>query len=99
VPRWWIAAKIRNPENSMTTASLSAADGFVLAMLGMMLLSIGVVALLIFCGLRNAARRDRRVDELLDELAEEAKQKNPAPAASETPKPEPWEKDGDWWKQ
>ncbi|NQX02988.1 hypothetical protein HQ447_20200 [bacterium] len=83
----------------MTTDSLSAADGFVLAMLGMMLLSIGVVALLIFCGLRNAARRDRQVDELLDEVAEEAKPKKTAPAASDAPKAEPWEKDGDWWKK
>lgn len=83
----------------MGAQHLSAADGFVLAMLGVMLLSAGVIALLIFCGLRNAARRDRQVDDLIDEVNREADRKKTAPAKAEAPKPEPWERDGDWWKK
>jgi hypothetical protein len=79
----------------MEMGIITAADGFVLAMLGMMILSTGVIALLIFCGLRNAARRNRQVDELLEEVAEEVRREKVARA----PKPEPWEKDGDWWKK
>ncbi len=83
----------------MGAQHLSAADGFVLTMLGVMLLSGGVIALLIFCGLRNVARRDRQVDDLLDEVNREADRKKHAPAKTEAPKPEPWERDGDWWKK
>jgi hypothetical protein len=83
----------------MAASSLSAADGFVLAMLAMMVLSAGVIALLIFCGLRNSARRDREVDELLDEVTREVEHEKTAPTKAEAPKPEPWERDGDWWKK
>jgi heme/copper-type cytochrome/quinol oxidase subunit 2 len=83
----------------MDTQHLSAADGFVLAMIAMMVISAGVIALLIFCGLRNAARRDQQVDDLLDEVNEEEERKKTAPAKADAPKPEPWEKDGDWWKK
>jgi hypothetical protein len=83
----------------MTSDSTAAADGFVLAMLAMMFLSGAVVALLIFCGLRNAARRDHHVDELIDEVSGKSEPPKPAPAGNEAPKAEPWEKDGDWWKK
>ena len=83
----------------MDAQHLSAADGFVLAMIGVMMLSAGVIALLIFCGLRNAARRNQEVDDLLDEVNQEAEQKKTTPAKAEAPKPEPWERDGDWWKK
>jgi hypothetical protein len=86
----------------MSTQHLSAADGFVLAMIAMMAISAGVVALLLVCGLRNAARRDRQVDDLLDEVThqeEKEEQNKHAPAKAEAPKPEPWERDGDWWKK
>lgn len=79
----------------MDAEHLSASDGFVLAMLGMMFLSACVIALLIFCGLRNAARRNRHVDELLEEVSEKVPRQKATPA----PKLEPWEKDGDWWKK
>lgn len=75
----------------------SAADGFVIAMLVMMALSFGVVALLFICMRRNAVRRDHHVDELLDEMAE-SERKAKLAATGEAPKPEPWERDGDWWK-
>jgi len=74
-----------------------AADGFVIAMLVMMGLSLGVVALLFICMRRNAVRRDHHVDELLDEMAESERKAKQA-ATGEAPKPEPWERDGDWWK-
>jgi len=75
----------------------SAADGFVIAMLVMMMLSLGVVALLFLCMRRNAVRRDRYVDELLEEVAETERKEKQA-ALGDAPKPEPWERDGDWWK-
>jgi hypothetical protein len=77
----------------------AAADGFVLAMLLMMFLSASVVAILIFCGLRNASRRDRHVDELIEEVSEKTDPPKTALTGNETAKPEPWEKDGDWWKK
>lgn len=83
----------------MNTHYLSAADGFVLAMIGVMMLSAGVIALLIFCGLRNAARRNREVDDLLDEVQQEEEREKHAPTKSEVPQPEAWERDGDWWKK
>ncbi len=79
------------PENQ------SAANGFVIAMLVMIMLSLGVVALLFICMRRNALRRDRHVEELLEEVAAEEKKAEQA-AVSEAPKQEPWERDGDWWK-
>jgi hypothetical protein len=82
----------------MAIASLSASDGFVIAMLSIIGLSLGVVALLFFCMRRSAARRDDQVDELLEEVAEEERrEKLRAPA--EKPQAEPWERDGDWWKK
>ncbi len=75
----------------------SAADGFVIAMLAMMMLSLGVVALLFFCMRRNAIRRNQHVDDLLDEVADAENTEKQA-AIAEAPKVEPWERDGDWWK-
>jgi len=79
--------------------STSAVDGFVLAMLVMMTLSFGIVALLIICGLRSAARRNSEVDELLEEVAADEKQPSPPPVATSDQKTgEPWEQESDWWK-
>lgn len=84
----------------MGTEHLSAAaDGFVIAMLVMMALSLGVLVVLAVCMCRNVARRNRQVDELLEEVAEEEARAKHAPTVGEAPVPEPWEKDGDWWKQ
>lgn len=77
----------------------SPADGFALAMLAMVLLSLSVIAMLAFCMRRNAARRDPHVDRLLDELDEEAGREKPAPSTGAvTRECQPWEKDPDWWK-
>lgn len=78
----------------MAPEFLSAADGFFVAMFAMMALSLGVVAMLFHCIRKNAACRDRQVEELLEEVAEEEKQEE----IRKTPGPEPWEKNADWWK-
>ncbi len=76
----------------------TAADGFVIAMLMMMVLSMGTLVVLAICMSRNVARRNRQVDELLEEVAAEEERENLAQAVAEAPPREPWEKDGDWWK-
>lgn len=79
--------------------TISAADGLVLTMLAMMALSFGTVALLVFCGLRNAARRNPHVDELIEEVTAAEMEKTPSPVATEPAvKLEPWERKADWWK-
>jgi hypothetical protein len=85
----------------MDGSHISAVDGFVLAMLGMMLLSGSVVALLIICGLRNSAKRNQEVDDLLDEVSREPETQRTSPATTQpkSPKPEPWERDEDWWRK
>lgn len=84
----------------MGTEHLSAAaDGFVIAMLVMMALSLGTLVVLAICMRRNVARRNREVDELLEEVAAEEEREKLAQAAGEAPAREPWEKDGDWWKE
>lgn len=84
----------------MGTENLSAAaDGFVIAMLVMMTLSMGTLIILAICMHRNVARRNSQVDELLEEVAAEEQKANRAPTMADAPTPEPWEKDGDWWKQ
>lgn len=84
----------------MLQASLNAADGFVLAMLTVMMVSFGIVALLIFCGLRSAARRNPEVDDLIEEVAAEESHQPPAPVTAKDPIPlELWEKEADWWKK
>ncbi len=75
----------------------SAADAFAVSMLCVMLLSMGVIAMLFFLIRKSSSRRDAQIDDLLDEVARDAK---PQPAPS-TPKPilEDWEKEPDWWKK
>ena len=83
----------------MATEPLSAAaDGFVIAMLVMMALSLGTLGVLAICMSRNVARRNRQVDELLEEVAAEEEREKLAQTVTDAPTREPWEKDGDWWK-
>ena len=83
----------------MATEPLSAAaDGFVIAMLAVMAMSVGTLLILAVCMRRNVARRNRQVDELLEEVAAEEEREKLAQAVTDTPTREPWEKDGDWWK-
>ncbi len=86
--------------NIMPVEPLTASDGFALCMLLMMFLSVGVIGLTLICGLRNAARRNPHVDELLEDVAEEEKKKTPDPLPLDASvKSEPWEREGDWWKK
>ncbi len=77
---------------------ISADDGFAFAMLGIMVLSFSVIVMLIICMIRSAARRNREVDELLDEVAATEDQEKLGKKIPPPPSPEPWERNGDWWK-
>jgi hypothetical protein len=85
---------------TLETAAFSATDGFVIAMLAVLFLSFGTIALLLICIKRNAARRDSQIDELLQELAEDEKRDESPPQPAEPVKrAEPWERESDWWKK
>jgi hypothetical protein len=78
--------------------TFSAADGFVIAMLTVMALSMGIIGVLLLCMRANVARRDRHVDDLLDEVDEEEKRSKRVPK-EESRLAQAWERDGDWWKK
>ena len=72
----------------------TAADGFAIAMLGMIFLSWSVLFLLFWTMRRLAAKHDPEVGALLEEL--EASEKTcPTPAS---PKLSDWARNADWWK-
>jgi hypothetical protein len=87
----------RFPPRAMATEIISANDGFVLAMLTMMALSLGLVAMLFFCMRKNGANRNRQVEELLEEVAAEEK-RDEIRKSDPSPPAEPWERNADWWK-
>lgn len=74
---------------------MTESDGMALSMLVVMLMSFGFILTLLVCMGRSAARRDRDVDDLLDEMEEEGKRAKPV-RGKETK--EAWEKEGDWWR-
>ncbi len=84
----------------MGWGDFTAADGLVIAMLVVMFLAMGVVALLFLTIRRSAARRNHEVEDLLDELSAEENAPHSAPVIPENraAASEPWERDGDWWK-
>jgi len=73
----------------------NAADGFAIAMLGMILLSWSVLFLLFWTMRRQAAKRDPQVDALLEELEVSEHPRPTPPAASKRPA---WKRNPDWWK-
>lgn len=81
----------------MSTQNISAADGLVIAMLAMMVLSLSVVGLLFLCMRANVSRRNREVDDLLDEVAEDERREKLA-VQDKSKATAPWERDSDWWK-
>jgi hypothetical protein len=83
----------------MILPTIHAADGFALAMVVILILSLGIVALLAARIYRSGKRRESEVERLLEELRrEEEEEKHPAsPAGGE--EREPWEKEADWWKK
>ena len=83
----------------MPLGVFNAADGFAMAMVVILTLSLGVVALLVHGIYRSGKRRESEVDKLLDEVRrDENAEKHPAPSAP-AEQGEPWEKDEDWWKK
>lgn len=81
------------------STELGASDGFAIAMLGVIALAMGVIALLFFCMKRASAKRDPHVDALLEELENDEREAAKLSAANETAPPSnPWERDADWWK-
>lgn len=77
---------------------LTESDGFAVAMLGVILLGFSVLLMLGFCMFRSAARRDRNVDDLLDEVAQEEREMIRGHKTKGEASREPWENDSDWWK-
>lgn len=71
-------------------------DAFAIAMLAVIFSALGVIALLLLSMRWRASRRDPQVDALLEELAEETKQKRAATTAPS--QRAPWERDADWWR-
>ena len=89
-------AKLRKMEIH-NPGDYSAADAFALAMLLMMMLSMGMIALLFYTIRRSAQKRNTAVDDLLEEVTRDSKEE---PAATPgKPTLEAWEKEPDWWKK
>jgi hypothetical protein len=83
----------------MNLAVVSAVDGFAMAMVVILTLGLGVVALLLWSITRHGKRRDREVEDLIEEVRrDQDARKLPTPTAPPEAR-EPWEKDGDWWKK
>lgn len=72
-------------------------DAFAIAMIAVMGCAFGIIALMIFGIIRSARKRNREVEDLLDEVSAPPK-KPPVPTPTEK-KSEPWEREGDWWKK
>ncbi|MFT3991232.1 MAG: hypothetical protein QM680_07460 [Luteolibacter sp.] len=84
--------------------ALTSADGVVLVMLVVLALSFSIVVTMVWT-IRSAGRvrRDREVEQLLAEVAEQVEREErarvqPAPRSSSADEMRPWEKDADWWK-
>jgi len=77
-------------------AVVSEADGFAIAMLIMLTLSLGSVLMILIRIARNASKQNDEVDELMADFDKEPV----APSGKkDEPKAEPWEKDPDWWQK
>ncbi|QJE95620.1 hypothetical protein [Luteolibacter luteus] len=84
----------------MFHAVVSAVDGFAMAMVVILVLSLGVVALLVSGIYRSGKRRESEVEKLLDELKREEEEAERHPASpSGGEERAPWEKEEDWWKK
>lgn len=76
----------------------SEADAFALCMIGVIVCGLAFISIIFISILRNAAKRNRDVEELLDEVSRNEQPKKPEPVASQKEQ-QPWEKEGDWWKK
>lgn len=72
-------------------------DAFAIAMIVVMVSAFCVIGLILFTIFRSAAKRNRDVEDLIDEVKqEEEKEKNPTPKGQTA---QAWEKNADWWKK
>ena len=83
----------------MILGSINESDGFALAMIGVMACGLLAVATILFTILRNGAKRNHDVEELMDDFERAQKKAKASAKASAGKKAEPWEKDADWWKK
>jgi hypothetical protein len=81
----------------MIHGTIHAADGFAIAMVVILTLSLGIVALLAAGIYRSGKRRESEVEQLIEELRREEEQ-GKHPAGTDDAR-DPWEKDSDWWKR
>ena len=82
----------------MFLVAVSSADGFAMAMVVILVLSLGVVALLVAGIYRSGKGRENEVEKLLEELRREEEEKHPAPSGSGEERA-PWEREEEWWKK
>ena len=75
---------------------MTDADGFALAMLAMLVLSLGFLLGILIVILRNGAKRDRDVEDLIEEVTRQEPKETPA---GESPPRQAWERDADWWRK
>ena len=84
----------------MCFLAVSAADGFAMAMVAILVCALGTVALLLAGIYRSGKRRESEVEKLLEELRQDEGPPEKHPAA---PGPvedrAPWEREEDWWKK
>ena len=84
----------------MPLGAVNAVDGFAMAMVVILVLSLGVVAILAVGIYRNGKRRENDVEKLLEEIRREQEaEKHPTPSAPAAETREPWEREEDWWKK
>jgi hypothetical protein len=79
----------------MNPTGVNESDGFAIAMIVMLAVSMLVVFSIIFSIFRNTARRSK---ELEDEPPVSPQIPKKTAGQKEKPK-EPWERDSDWWKK
>ena len=78
----------------MNPTGVSESDGFALAMIAMLAVSMLVVFMIIFSIVRNTARRSKEEED------QPVLPSDPKKPAGQKDKPsEPWERDSDWWKK
>lgn len=73
-------------------------DAFALCMIGVIVCGLAFISIIFFSILRNAAKRNHDVEELLDEVSRDDRPGKSEPVASGQDR-KPWEKDGEWWKK
>ncbi len=79
---------------------MSETDGFALAMIAMLALSLGSLLAILVVMLRHGANRDQDVEDLIEESTQESPKKAPEKQTAPEDNPrEPWEKEADWWKK